>query len=194
MAGMKPGEQRGLTAACRRMYESGLVTGALGAVGIKTSSGDVMVSRAGSRLGFLQDTDMILMNGVRPQPDGKREGYTRDAGIFKAVLAVRKEAGSVIRIQSPYATALAHKGRKALEKSQGLMEELGGVVFVPFYRPGTAGLAGAVAEALRDNRIAIVEGQGPVVWGFDIEDAVDQAEALEADAKVIFLLNGSNGA
>ena len=194
MAGMKPGELLGLTAACRRMYESGLVAGALGGVGVRISSGDVMVSRAGSRLGFLQDTDMIFMNGVRPQPDGKREGYTRDAGIFKAVLAVRKEAGSVIRIQSPYATALAHRGRKALEKSQGLMEELGGVVFVPFYRPGTAGLAGAVAEALRDNRIAIVEGQGPVLWGIDIEDAVDQAEALEAAAKVIFLLNGSNGA
>jgi len=176
------------------MYESGLVTGALGGVGVRVSSGDVMVSRAGSRLGFLQDTDMILMNGVRQQPDGKREGYTRDAGIFKAVLAVRKEAGSVIRIQSPYATALAHRGRKAMEKSQGLMEDLGGVVFVPFYRQGTAGLAGAVAEALRDNRIAIVEGQGPVLWGIDIEDAVDQAEALETTAKVIFLLNGGNGA
>ena len=194
MAGMKPGELQGLTAACRRMYEGGLVTGVLGAVGVRTLSGDVMVSRAGSRLGFLQDTDMIHMNGVRPQPGGMREGPTRDAGIFKAVLAVRKEAGSVIRIQSPYATALAHRGRKTLEESQGLLEDLGGVVFVPFYRPGTAGLAGAVAEVLRDNRIAIVEGQGPVVWGFDVEDAVDQAEALEAAAKVIFLLNGSNGA
>ncbi len=194
MAGMKSGELLVLTAACRRMYEGGLVTGALGAVGVRISSGDVMVSREGSRLGFLQDTDMVLMNGVRSQPDGKRESYTRDAGIFKAVLAVQKEAGSVIRIQSPYATALAHRGRKALEKSQGLMEDLGGVVFVPFYRPGTAGLAGAVAEVLRDNRIAIVEGQGPVLWGIDIEDAVDQAEALEAAAKVIFLLNGSNGA
>ncbi|MBU4194164.1 MAG: class II aldolase/adducin family protein [Actinobacteria bacterium] len=194
MAGMKPGEIKGLTAACRRMYEGGLVTGALGAVGVRTSAGDVMVSRAGSRLGFLEDSDILLMNGTRPQSGGKGKGPTRDAGIFKAVLAVRREAGSVIRINSPYATALAHRGRKVLEKSQGLLEDLGGVVFVPFYRPGTAGLAGAVAEVLRENRIAIIEGQGSVVWGTDIEDAVDQAEALEAAAKVIFLLNGNNGA
>lgn len=191
---MKPKEWQAVAEACRRMYERGLVTGAIGAVGIRTSSGDIMVSSAGSRLGFLQDSDMLVMNGNRPSSRGRGKEPGKDAGIFKAVLAARPEAGSVVRVHSPYATALAHRGRRTLERSQALLENLGGVVFVPYYRPGTAGLAGAVAESLRENRIAIIEGQGPVVWGTDIEDAVDQAEALEAAAKVIFILSSNNGA
>lgn len=193
MPEIKPAELKVLVAACRRMYEGGLVTGNLGAVGVRISSGEIMVSSTGSRLGFLEGTDLLLMNGVRPKPGAVRKPC-RDSGIFRAVLEVRGEAGSVIRVQPPYATALSHRGRKALERSRGLLEELGGVEFVPYYRPGTAGLSGAVAEALRHNRIAMIEGQGPVVLGTDIEDAVDRAEALEAAAKVIFLLNGNNGA
>lgn len=59
---------------------------------------------------------------------------------------------------------------------------------MPFYSPGAGSLAGAVAETLKTHRVAMIEGQGCVVWGEDIDDAVDCAEALEAAAKVIFIL------
>jgi len=190
MATMKPKERDRIVKAARRMYEGGLVAGTLGSIGVRTSSGAVAVTAVGSRLGFLQASDMVTLDdrGLASADASRPPGS--DSGMFFAVLSAQPSAGSVIRCYSPYATALAHKGFSALESSPGLFEHLGGVTCVPHYRPGTAGLAGAVAEALRESRVAIVEGQGPVIWGRDVDDAVDHAEALEAAAKVALLLQG----
>jgi 3-dehydro-4-phosphotetronate decarboxylase len=193
MASIKPGELEKLAAAGRRMYDGGLATGATGALGVRLADGSVALTAAGTRIGFLEKADLLVMNGSGPNlSNGRRPG--KEAGIIKAVLAAQIEAGSVIKVNSPYTTALAHKGPRVLDKSSELLEDLGGVAYVPYFRPGTAGLAGAVAEAMRSNRVAIIEGQGAVVWGTDIDDAIDQAEALEAAARVIFILIGSNGA
>ncbi|MBU1672656.1 MAG: class II aldolase/adducin family protein [Actinobacteria bacterium] len=191
---MKHNELQRIVSAGRRMYEGGLATGALGTIGVRLSDGTIAVTGERSRLGFLEEADLALLdgNGV-PAPGSDRE-TGQDANIVSAVMAARPEAGSVIRFHSPYATALAHAGRRPLEDYAALLEHLGGVYLVPYYRPGTAGLAGAVAEVMRRDRVALIERQGPVVWGRDVEDAVDQAEAVEAAAKVIFILQGNNGA
>lgn len=194
MATIKPNELQRLVAAGRRLYEGGLATGALGTIGIRLSDGVVAVTGERSRLGLLGEADLAFVDGSGvPTPDSHRE-LGQDANIVSAVMTARPEAASVIRFHSAYATALAHAGRRPLEDYSALLEHLGGVYLVPYYRPGTAGLAGAVAEAMRNHRVALIERQGPVVWGRDLEEAVDQAEAVEAAAKVIFILQGSNGA
>lgn len=174
------------------MYDAGLATGALGAIGVRVSDGSVVVTAAGTRMGYLCEADLVVLNGATAaSPNGSRQGA--EAGIIRAVMAAQPEAGSVLKIHSPHATALSHRGRRTLETREGILEGLGGVAYVPFYRPGTAGLAGAVAEVMRANRVAIIESQGAVVWGDDVEDAIDTAEALEAAARVIFILDGSAG-
>ncbi|HEY5526392.1 MAG TPA: class II aldolase/adducin family protein [Candidatus Anoxymicrobiaceae bacterium] len=193
MDSIKPGELEKLVAAGRRMYEGGLATGATGAMGVRLADGGVAVTAAGTRIGFLARADLLVMNGSGPNlSNGRKPG--KEAGIIRAVLGAQAEAGSVVKVNSPYATALAHKGPRVLERSSELLEDLGGVAYVPYFRPGTAGLAGAVAEAMRSNRVAIIEGQGAIVSGSDIDDAIDRAESLEAAARVIFILIGSNGA
>ncbi|MHB8896827.1 MAG: class II aldolase/adducin family protein [Candidatus Geothermincolia bacterium] len=191
MAAIKPSELDRLVAAGRRMYEGGLATGALGAMGVRLEDGSVAVTAAGTRLGYLSKADLIVMNGRGPALENGRK-LGRETGIIRAVLAAQPEAGSVLKVNSPYATALAHKGRRALDGAADMFEDLGGVAYVPFYRPGTAGLAGAVAEAMRSNRVAVIEGQGAIVWGRDVDDAIDEAEALEAAARVIFILGGGD--
>ncbi len=189
MASIKAKELEVLVAAGRRMYEGGLAAGTTGAMGARLSGEVVAVTAAGTRLGFLVRADIMLVNGSGPiVENGRAPG--KETVIIRAVLAAQPEAGSVIKVNSPFATALAHKGRKTIERSRGLLEDLDGVAFVPYYRPGTAGLAGAVAEVLRSNHIAIIEGQGAVVWGTDVADAIDHAENLEAAARVIFILEG----
>ena len=176
-----------LAAAGRRLYEGGLAGGTLGSVGVRLPGGKVLVTSGHSRLGFLGPSDLVMLNGRGPvTPEGQVP--SRDSGILYAVLTARPEAGAVLRLYPPYSTAFAHKGREFLEKSTKLFTHLQGVAFVPYYRPGTAGLAGAVAEALRSNQVAVVESQGPVIWGSDLEDAVDRAEAFEAACKVAFIL------
>lgn len=192
MASIKPEELEKLVAGGGRMYRGGLARGATGAIGARLSDGTVAVTAARARLGFLAETDLVVVNGAGI-PGGEGAGPGRDTGVIRAVLAAQPEAGSAIKVNSVYATALSHKGRGMLESSAELLEDLGGVAFVPFYRPGTAGLAGAVAEVLRSNRVALVEGQGAVVWGEDIESAIDLAEELEAAARVAFILDYGGG-
>ncbi|PKQ28899.1 MAG: hypothetical protein CVT63_00200 [Candidatus Anoxymicrobium japonicum] len=193
MASIKPKELERLVAAGRRMYEGGLVTGALGAIGVRLSGGTVAVTAAGARLGDLSQSDILVMDGSAPEPEAENARTPgKDAGIIRAVLATQTEAASVIRVHSTYTTALAHKGARALLKSSALLENIGGVAFVPYYRPGTAGLAGSVAEVMRANCVVIIEAQGAVVRGADVDDAIDQAEAMEAAARLIFVLRGSN--
>lgn len=190
---MKERDFKRLAEAGRRLYEGGLVTGALGAIGARLPGGDMVVTAKGSRLGFLAGSDVLVLNGTGLPMNGKERSPAPDAKILRAILLAQPRSGCAIRVHSPYSTALAHIGRKGVERAHRLMEHLGGVAFVHYYRPGTAGLAGAVAEALRENRIAIIEKQGPVIWGTDIDDAVDIAEALESAAKVVFILGGTNG-
>ncbi len=190
MAPISHTELERLRAAGRRMYAGGLSTGTMGAIGMRLGDGTVAVTAAGARLGFIDGGDLIVLDGNRRPVSSNGREPCADAGVLAAALEAQPEAGSIVRACSPYATALAHRGRRLLEESETLLEGLGGVAFVPYYRPGTAGLAGAVADALRDNRVAVVEAQGPVVWGTDVDDAVDLAEALEAAARVIFILDG----
>lgn len=188
-----PRELERLKAAGRRMFDGGLTTGTLGSIGVRLSGGAVAVTAVGTRIGSLDSHDFLVLDGNRQPVRQNGRAPVMDAKMLAAVLEVQPAAGSVIRVRSPYATALAHSGADLLEKSEEILEPVGGVAFVPYYRPGTAGLAGAVSEALRTNKAAILEGQGAVVWGTDIDDAVDVAEALESASKVIFILNGKDG-
>jgi len=184
-----PSEFERLRAAGRRMYEVGLATGTMGSIGVRLSGGYFAVTAVGTRLGFLGVSDLLVLSDHR-QPI-RRNGRVpvMDAGVLAAVLDAQPEAGTVIRVHSPYATALAHKGRGFIEGRADHLEPIGGVVFVPCSAGGSDGIERAVAKALKEHRAALVEGQGPVVWGKDIDDAVDHAEALEAAARVIFILD-----
>lgn len=178
--------------AGRRMYDSGLVTGALGSIGVRLANGQIVVTAAGARIGFLETEQFLLLDEYGKHKGGE-ELMGQEAGMLFAALSAVPQTGAVIRVHPPYTTALAHQGRRRVEKAEALMEHLGGVAFVPYYRPGTSGLAGAVEDALRQSQVAIIESQGPVVRGADIDEAVDRAEALETAAKVVFLLGNGNG-
>jgi ribulose-5-phosphate 4-epimerase/fuculose-1-phosphate aldolase len=184
-----PNEFERLRAAGRRMYEGGLTTGTMGSMGIRLSGGYVAVTAAGTRLGFLGVSDLLVLtdNQLPVRKNGRVP--VMDASVLAAALKAQPQAGTVIRVHSPYATALAHKGRGFLEQGAEHLECIGGVDYIPYRIEGGEGLAGAVAKALREHRAALVEGQGPFIWGKDIDDAVDHAEALEAAARVMFILD-----
>ena len=194
MSSIEPQELEQLQQAGRRMYASGLTTGTLGSIGVRLPGGAVAVTAVGTRIGQLNSKDFLVLDSNRQPIRQNGRGAVMDAKMLAAVLEIQPAAGSVIRVTSPHTTALARSGEELIRRSEEMLEAVGGVAFVPYFRPGTVGLAGAVSEALRTNRAAIIEGQGAVLWGTDIDDAVDCAEALEAAAKVIFILNGKDDA
>lgn len=170
------------------MYEAGLTTGTLGSIGVRLSGGAIAVTAVGTHIGSLGSHDFLVLNSKHLPVRQNGRAPVMDAKMLAAALEAQPAAGTVIRVHSPYTTALAHRGHTLLEESREMFEGVGGIGFVPYHPAGAKGLAGAVAEALKTHRVAMIEGQGCVVWGEDIDDAVDCAEALEAAAKVIFIL------
>jgi len=188
MSAIIPTELERLKAAGRRMYEAGLTTGTLGSIGVRLSGGAIAVTAVGTHIGSLGSHDFLVLNSKHLPVRQNGRAPVMDAKMLAAALEAQPAAGTVIRVHSPYTTALAHRGHTLLEESREMFEGVGGIGFVPYHPAGAKGLAGAVAEALKTHRVAMIEGQGCVVWGEDIDDAVDCAEALEAAAKVIFIL------
>jgi ribulose-5-phosphate 4-epimerase/fuculose-1-phosphate aldolase len=188
MGAIIPTELERLKAAGRRMYQAGLTTGTLGSIGVRLSGGAIAVTAVGTHIGSLDSHDFLVLDSNHLPVRQNGRAPVMDAKMLAAALEAQPAAGSVIRVHSPYTTALSHKGNALLEESRDMLEGVGGVEFVPYRLTGAKGLASAVAEALKTNKVAMIEGQGCVVWGEDIDDAVDCAEALEAAAKVIFIL------
>ena len=175
--------------AGKRMYFSGLAAGSLGAIGVKLSSGKIAITSRESCLGFLGADDLIVMNGRFPGDQKKTP--PEEAGILFQVLKKVPDCRAVLSLNSPYTMVLSHRKKREIEGAMPYMERLGGVSHVPYYRPGTAGLAGAVASAMQKSNVVVVEGQGAIVRGATLREAIERAEALEAAAQVFYLLSGN---
>lgn len=67
---------------------------------------------------------------------------------------------------------------------------IGRLPLVPYYRPGDRALAEAVREKARKHHALLLANHGPVVAGKSLEDAVYNAEEMEATAKLHLLLTG----
>jgi len=65
MPSIKPKELERLAAAGKRMYEGGLTTGTLGAIGVRLPGGSVAVTADGARLGFMKKADLTYEPSTR---------------------------------------------------------------------------------------------------------------------------------
>lgn len=61
---------------------------------------------------------------------------------------------------------------------------------VPYFRPGSEGLAGAIGEAALGHACLLLRNHGLVTLGTTMNEAVDRAEELEETCKLYFLARG----
>jgi ribulose-5-phosphate 4-epimerase/fuculose-1-phosphate aldolase len=64
------------------------------------------------------------------------------------------------------------------------------VAVVPYCRPGSAELAGAIGEAAVRHDVILLRNHGLVCLGSTMEEAVDRTEEFEETARLYFLLRG----
>ncbi|GEM_PF-747864 len=189
MGDLKSSEIEKIIWTGRRLYEAGLAPGSLNALGKRLVPDGVMVTAKGSCLGFLRKEDILQLDN-----NGKLKGSAggqpcEDAGIIRAVLRERQDANFVLKSKTPYIAALSCKGRRFMEDSKWLLDDVGRAGFVPYYRPGTAGLAGAVGQVIKDADIVFIERQGAVICACDERSLLSLADSLESAAKTLFILN-----
>lgn len=190
--------------ACRHLASAGLSPGSSGNVSMRAGDG-ILVTPTGSALSRLREGDLAYVDGggaaVRPDgPAPSGPAPSKEAPLHEAVYRLRPDAGAVVHLHSPYATAVAclpadadgHAHLPALTPYRVM--RLGDVPLVPYAPPGSDALAGGVASVIAEHAVILLAHHGCVVAGPTLESAVDLAEELETAAQLTLLLRGTPAA
>lgn len=153
---------------------------------------DVLLSGTGSWVPSLPkekvaicklDTGEVL-NGVKP---------SMEHGFHLGILRERPDMNVVLHFQSPYATAVACM--QELPKDFNVTAEIpchvgAEIPVIPYYRPGSTELAGAVVSAMKDHNSVLLRKHGQVVCGKDFDQAFERATFFEMACRIIILSGG----
>lgn len=165
------------------------------------STGNISV-RAGDRV-WITPTGKSLQ-GLRPEQlacvslEGATLNENRPSKEFPfhlAVYARREDVRAVVHLHTTYSVALS-----CLDSfdSDGPLPPLTPYYFMrvaplavlPYFRPGSEGLAAAVAEAAPRHNCMLLRNHGVVCAGSTLSEAVDRTEELEQTARLYFILRG----
>jgi len=188
-------EARARQAICdygRSIFARGLTGGSTGNISVRLPDGFLMTP-TGSSLGTL-DPDRLS----RLDADGRLlsgDPATKEAFLHVAMYRERPTAGAVVHLHSTHSVAVSCLAD--IDPADVLppvtayyVMRVGRLPLVPFYRPGDARLAQAVAELAPKHHAMLLANHGPVVAASSLAAAVDATEELEETAKLFLLLQG----
>jgi L-fuculose-phosphate aldolase len=169
----------------RDLFTRGLVSSHTGNLSIRL--GDyLIITRRGSQLGCLQEQDLIetgIFKNDRSTPLASTE-----LAVHRTIYQVTS-ALAVIHAHPPHSIALSLKEKKIVPNSTEGYNTIGVVPVLGWgmeVKPG--GMAGIIAEALKDRRIIMVHGHGTFATGQLLEEAFNYTTTLEENCQVICLL------
>jgi ribulose-5-phosphate 4-epimerase/fuculose-1-phosphate aldolase len=182
-------------ALCRlgcSLFERGLTHGSTGNLSVRTGTGFLMTP-TGSSLGALDparlaalDTDGVHVRGDPP---------TKEALLHLAMYRERPRDRAVVHLHSTHSVAVSVLAdvdpANALPPLTAYYAmRIGTLPLVPYFAPGDAALANAVAGVATRHHALLLANHGPVVSGVSLDAAADAIEELEATAKLWLLVRG----
>jgi L-fuculose-phosphate aldolase len=174
--GLLERERDRIAAAARRLAEAGLVTGSAGNVSARAGE-LVVVTPTGARLEEIAAAQVAVVGLDGEQVDGEL-APSSELGLHLGIYR-RHEAGAVVHTHARFATALACVIDE-LPVIHYQMLALGGSVRVaPYATFGTPELAELTLEALEGRSAALMANHGAIVYGPDLDTAMEHALLLE---------------
>ena len=153
---------------------------------------EALISGTGSWVPSLQKEKVAIcriatgesLNGVKP---------SMESGFHLGIMRERPDVNVVLHFQSPYATAVACMSR--LPENFNVTAEIpchvgSEIPVVPYFRPGSAELAGHVKAALKSHDSCLLRKHGQVVCGKDFDEAFERAMFFEMACRIIILSGG----
>ena len=169
-------ERERVAAAARRLAADGLVTGTAGNVSARTGE-FVAVTPTGARLEAVAPEQVAVVDLDGEQVEGEL-APTSELGLHLGIYR-RYEAGAVVHSHARFATALACV-LEELPVVHYQMLALGGPIRVaPYATFGTPELAELTLEALEGRSAALMANHGAIVFGPDVDTAMEHAFLLE---------------
>lgn len=164
----------------KELIRRGLAAGTFGNMSIYVPEAKVLViSPSGVDYERMTPADVAVLtvDGVQLE-GGKRP--SSEIELHRAFYRRRPDVLAVVHTHSPYATTMACLGQPLRPLHYAAAYAGGEVPCIPYYPFGTKELAEAAAEALGEDKNAVLlGGHGLAVVGPDLGFAMDAAEQLE---------------
>lgn len=178
----------------RSLFDRGYVAGGSGNLSTRIDADTVLTTPTGSCLGRLDpqtlsvvDREGTLLSGSPP---------SKEIRFHLALYNNDATCGSVVHLHSTWATLLSC--RADINPDMAIrpftpyfVMKIGQIQLIPYYPPGDAGLAEAMAGWAGKRKAFLLQNHGPIVTGKTLAEAVDGMEEFEEAAKLAYLLRNS---
>jgi ribulose-5-phosphate 4-epimerase/fuculose-1-phosphate aldolase len=180
----------------RSLYDRGYAHGSSGNLSVRIDGG-ILITPTGSSLGRLDpvriskvDESGVHVNGDPP---------SKESFLHLAMYSERPTAKGIVHLHCTCAVAIScmvHKDTRNVlpPLTAYYVMRVGKLPLIPYYRPGDKSLAEAVRKEAKQHHAVLLANHGPVVAGKSLDEAVDNAEELEATAKLVLMLEGKQTA
>jgi len=173
--------RKAVIGAARAINDSGLNPGKAGNISARVKGG-FLVTPTGIPYPKLRPAHVIRMN-----MDGRFGGRIKPSSewrMHRDIYAQRQEAGAIVHVHSPYATALAC-ARREIPAFHYMVAVAGGdsIRCAPYATFGTQALSDNVLAALSARRACLLANHGLVAFGPDLNSAFALVAEVEFLAK-----------
>jgi len=171
-----------LLAATARMAASGLNKGTAGNLSVRAVENGqpgFLITPSGMAYATLTPTDLVFMEMSGAYTSSRQP--SSEWRFHRDIYAARPEAGAILHAHSPFATSLACL-RRDIPPFHYMIARFGGDTLrcAEYATFGTQALSAAALAALQDRRACLLANHGMLVFGRDLEQALDLGVELEA--------------
>ena len=170
---------------CNGMNNDGLNQGTSGNVSCRDGL-DILITPSGVPYNTLVPEMIVSMDN-----DGKYEGPLKPSSewhMHKDIYNAKSDAGAIVHVHSPYATAMSCHGRK-IPAFHYMVAVAGGddIKCAEYATFGTQALSNNMISALTDRCACLLSNHGQIAFGVDLDHALWLANEIENLAKQYIL-------
>ena len=184
-------EKRAFMAVGRSLYDRGYATGSAGNMSMLLPDGRVLATPTGSCMGQLEEHSLSVVSMDGELLAGKKA--TKEVQFHLALYANNPDIRAVVHLHCTYSTALSCL--KDLDPENVIrpftpyvVMRMGRIPLVPYYRPGSPKLAEELGRLAPGHLAFLMANHGMIACGKTLTEAVNNAEELEAAARLYFVL------
>lgn len=174
--------------AAHGVARHGLVLCASGNLSMRADEDYMLVTESGAWMADMTK-DQVAVCRIVDGVSVNQKTPSIEIGFHKAVLKKRLDINFVLHFQAPFATALACR-KMDWNHNLFLIPEvpyyIGPIAVIPFMPPGSEGLAEAVATAMENHDMVVLENHGQVTVGKDHKEILERAVFFELASAIYY--------
>ena len=175
------------------LFARGFSVGSAGNISARLADGYLMTPTKSS-LGRLDPARLSRLDDAFRHVEG--DAPSKEVFMHRAFYRARPEAGAVVHLHSPHATAIACLAAPGdltpiSPLTPYFVMRIGRhLPVIPYVRPGDPAMEPLIHDAACGARAVLLANHGPVVSAATLTDAVYAAEELEEAARLAMMLRG----